>query len=238
MKKVVDNIANDKIAVEKFKNSVGREKDRAFEQIYNRYFQNILFFTMRLMKGNRSVSEDLTQEIFAKAASRIDQFDSSFALSTWLFKIARNHIIDVKRTSRVEVFSLDELSTNNEGEEMSEYKFQIEDKSLYGNTMALIERNVRINAVRDAVDKIKNAKYRSVIIACEFEELSYKEASEKLGMPLGTIKALCFRARKEVREILSAKKEFDVRFYQRISPQTILRAPAVKAELQEELEMA
>ena len=244
MKKAVNNIAEDKLSVETIKNGTSREKELSFTALYNRYFQLMLFKIMGLMKGDRDVAEDLTQEIFAKAFAKIEQYDGTYAFSTWLFNIAKHHVIDAKRKSRVEVFSLESLKTSSDdGEDTTERLFQLSDQTLTGNIMEAINRQERIAAAQEAIESIKNPKHKLVLMTCEYEDLSYEEASKKLDMPVGTVKALLFRAKQDVKEFLATKKEFDVRAYQRVAPQTIVRehkkaaVQAVKA-LREEFEMA
>jgi RNA polymerase sigma-70 factor (ECF subfamily) len=221
MKKAVDNIAEDKLAVNKMKTGTEREKDLAFTSLYNRYSQLMLFHIMRSMKGDRMVAEDLSQEIFAKAYQNINQYDGVYAFSTWLFNIAKNHIIDTKRKTKIEVLSLENLKTSSDdGEDTTERLFQLADSSLSGNTMDAITRNERIIAAREAIEAIKNPKHKLVLITCEYEDLSYEEASKKLDMPLGTVKALLFRAKQEVKEFL-AERKFDSRVYKGLSPQSV-----------------
>ena len=155
MKKAVNNIAEDKLSVEKIKNGTSREKELSFTALYNRYFQLMLFKIMGLMKGDRDVAEDLTQEIFAKAFAKIEQYDGTHAFSTWLFNIATHHVIDAKRKSRVEVFSLESLKTSSDdGEDTTERLFQLSDQTLSGNIMEAINRQERIAAAQEAIDRI------------------------------------------------------------------------------------
>ena len=93
MKKAVNNIAEDKLAVETIKNGTSREKELSFTALYNRYFQLMLFKIMGLMKGDRDVAEDLTQEIFAKAFAKIEQYDGTYAFYTWLFNIKNTTLL-------------------------------------------------------------------------------------------------------------------------------------------------
>lgn len=221
MKNAVDNIAEDKIAVNQMKNGNEREKDTAFTTLYNRYAQLLIFKIMGMMKGDRMVAEDLSQEIFTKAFLNINQYNGENAFSTWLFNIAKNHIIDTKRKTKVEVFSLENLKTSSDdGEDTTERLFQLADPCLSANTMDAITRNERIDAARQAIESIKNQKHKMVLIACEYDDLSYEEAAKKLNMPIGTIKALLFRAKQEIKEFLSERK-FDSRVYKGYSPQSV-----------------
>ena len=59
--------------------------------------------------------------------------------------------------------------------------------------------------MRDVVEKLK-PKYRTLVEMRYFEELSYEEISEKLDLPLGTVKAQLFRARDLLYNILKNSK--------------------------------
>ena len=48
-------------------------------------------------------------------------------------------------------------------------------------------------------------KFREIILLCDLEEMSYQEIGETLGIPLGTVMSRLSRARKAMRELLTAK---------------------------------
>ncbi|MCB0277038.1 MAG: sigma-70 family RNA polymerase sigma factor, partial [Calditrichaeota bacterium] len=65
-------------------------KDKAFEQLLNKY-RNLVYHVMIKMVRNPQEAEDLTQEAFIKAFKALTSFNEDYAFSTWLMKIATNN---------------------------------------------------------------------------------------------------------------------------------------------------
>lgn len=201
-------------------NSVQTEKDKdaviamqstnkatamiAFNQIYKRYKNPIFYEVMKFVKMNKEVAEDLTQEIFVKVFQKVQTFDFSVVFSTWLYNVAKNHVIDFKRKQKIEVLSMESLRAEFGGdEEVSEVSFQIEDKS--SDTFNGVVRSERAKLVLEALNQIKSAKAREIIQLIFIDDISYEKAAEQVAMPIGTVKALMFRAKNEMKEFLSVK---------------------------------
>lgn len=68
------------------------------------------------------------------------------------------------------------------------------------------QRNETVEMVRAAIAKLKD-EYREVVLLCDIEGMSYDEAAEAIGCPMGTVKSRLNRARKSLRKILSEKRE-------------------------------
>lgn len=71
----------------------------AFEELYRRHAESIYRF-VRYRTNSNEDAEDITADIFIKAMAKIQQYNSEFAFSTWLFSIARNTVIDFWRTQK------------------------------------------------------------------------------------------------------------------------------------------
>src|SRR6266852_1998470 len=70
----------------------------AFEELYHRYSPRVFGYLYQRLDGNVEEAEDLTAEVFAKVYQKIDSFEVQGApLSSWLFRIARNRLIDSVR---------------------------------------------------------------------------------------------------------------------------------------------
>ncbi|HHG85726.1 MAG TPA: sigma-70 family RNA polymerase sigma factor, partial [Bacteroidetes bacterium] len=134
-------------------------------------------------------AEDLTQEAFAKAFNSLQKFDSKYAFSTWLFRIATNNCIDFIRKKRIQTVSIDTPYENDDGDSM---RFDIRDPNLNPNEVML--KKQRKEYLKKAVAKLP-AKYKILVDLRYFQELSYDEVAKELELPLGTVKAQLFRAR-------------------------------------------
>jgi RNA polymerase sigma-70 factor (ECF subfamily) len=85
----------------------------AFDELYNRYSPRIFGYLYQRLNGNVEDAEDLTADVFAKVYQKIDGFEVQGApLSSWLFRIARNRLIDsVRRRPDVTQTDLDNALT-------------------------------------------------------------------------------------------------------------------------------
>jgi RNA polymerase sigma-70 factor, ECF subfamily len=85
----------------------------AFDELYSRYSPRVFGYLYQRLNGDIEEAEDLTAEVFAKVYQKIETFEVQGApLSSWLFRIARNQLIDsVRRKRPTEVVTLDQAPT-------------------------------------------------------------------------------------------------------------------------------
>lgn len=163
-------------------------KPKAFETLLKKYRKSVYYMLLKMVK-NADDAEDLTQEAFAKAFNSIEKFDSKYAFSTWLFRIATNNCIDFIRKKRVQTVSIDAPVEGDDGSNMT---FDVKDDNLDPNqTMLKKQRSQYLNM---AIDRLPE-KYRILVELRYFKEFSYEEVANELQIPLGTVKAQLFRAR-------------------------------------------
>lgn len=179
-----DKAKHDLVLVEAAK----KGNQAAYAELMDRYRESI-YYTMFKMVKHTDDADDLTIEAFGKAFSRLEQYSPNFAFSTWLFKIASNNCIDFIRKKRIKVTSMDTGYKTDDGEvifvDARSYTMDPEETIIHGQ---------KIIHMRMLVSKLK-PRYRDLVEKRYFEELSYEEISEELGLPLGTVKAQLFRAR-------------------------------------------
>ncbi len=173
---------------------------KAYAELMGRYHDSVYFMLLKMI-NNKDDADDLTIEAFGKAFKRLGQYTPNFAFSTWLFKIASNNCIDFIRRKKMITFSLDRTFENDEGGEMS-----MDIKSTGPNPEESFVKKQKVKLMHDIVDKLK-PRYRVLVEMRYFEELSYEEISEKLELPLGTVKAQLFRAREFLANILKNSDE-------------------------------
>ena len=150
------------------------------------------------MIKNDSDVEDLVQETFIKAYKALDKFKFNYSFSAWIYRIASNNTIDFLRKRRFDTFSIDKPIGNAEDENY----FEIEDNSYSPDADLISEQKADI--IRAAIDTLPE-NYREIILLRHEEELDYKAIAEQLDLPLGTVKAHLFRARKLLYEELKDK---------------------------------
>jgi RNA polymerase sigma-70 factor (ECF subfamily) len=171
----------------------------AFADIVNKY-QRPLYFHVSRMIREKEHTEDLVQEIFMKSFKNIHSYNTSYAFSTWLYRIATNHTIDYLRKKKLQTFSIDEPLKTKDGD----LQMEIPDENF--STDKPILRKQRSDIIRQAIDDLPE-KYRQVIEMRHMDEKNYDEIAEELDLPLGTVKAHIFRAREMLYKALKDKRE-------------------------------
>lgn len=172
--------------------------EQAYSKLVEKY-ERALFYHILKMVNDREQVEDLVQETFVKAFDNLNTYSTNYAFSTWLYRIATNHTIDYLRKKKLNTLSIDDPVKTKEGE----MEMQLPDKS--ASTDRNIIQKQRQKIVQQAIQDLPE-KYRKVIELRHMEEKSYKEISEVLDSPLGTVKAHIFRARELLYKELKDKK--------------------------------
>lgn len=173
----------------------------AFARLLARYRDSIYFMLLKMV-GNKSDAEDLTIEAFGKAFRNIDLYSSSFAFSTWLFKIASNNGIDFLRRKRGRLVSLDAETADETADANATPRIAVTDDAP-DPSEAMIRRQTA-EKVRQVVAQLK-PRYQTLINMRYFQELSYEEIAQQLELPIGTVKAQLYRSRELLFNILKAE---------------------------------
>ena len=160
--------------------------EKAYAELSNKY-QKPLYFHIRKMIRETDYVEDLVQDIFMKAFKNLKNYKNDYAFSTWLYRIATNHTIDYLRKKKLDTFSI-----NTDSSDEDQAPIQLEDEDTHTDEPMI--RRQRKNKVHEAIDQLPE-KYRLIILKRHIEEKSYQEISEEMDIPLGTVKAHIFRAR-------------------------------------------
>lgn len=168
---------------------------KAYAELMSRYKDSIYFMLLKMV-NNRDDADDLTIEAFGKAFKNIKQYTPDFAFSTWLFKIATNNCIDFIRKRKKQLSSIDKGITTDDGDQI-----MLEVKSDRPDPEEHMMKKQKVLLMRDVVDKLK-PRYRMLVEMRYYQELSYEEISEKMNLPLGTVKAQLFRAREFLYQIM------------------------------------
>ncbi len=167
-------------------------EDSAWEELlrsHNRKIYNLCYrFT-----GRPSEAEDLTQEVFIKVFQTLTTYDATQgAFSTWLNRVARNHLVDhYRRTHK------DRLTSSLEDETGG-----LEDKpSADEQPIARVESRERREIVQVALSRL-SPDMREAVVLRDFQDLDYDEIAEVLGVPEGTVKSRINRGRLELARVI------------------------------------
>lgn len=158
---------------------------KAFELLVERYQGVVYNIALRMVKDPED-AEDISQAAFLKAYEKLGTYKESFRFYSWLYRIAVNEALNFldrqKRFTRLD----DGIEDNREAVE------DIADAR---------ERNERI---QEALMELK-PEHRAVLVLKHFEELSYDEIGDILGIPMKRVKSRLFTARQVLRGILVKK---------------------------------
>jgi RNA polymerase sigma-70 factor (ECF subfamily) len=162
----------------------------AFGQLYDRYHPRIYRF-IYLKVGRREEAEDLAHQVFLSAWQHVEGYSHrGYPFSSWLYRIARNAVIDHYRTRR-ETQSIDEIDPENFADG--------------GGLEAETANTLLLGEVRAILKEMK-MEHQDVIIMRFVEELSLRETAALLQKSEGAVKLLQHRATKELKKRLESKK--------------------------------
>lgn len=168
----------------------------AFSFIVERHQKGLINLLFPLLRNYEEALE-LCQEVFLRVYSHLDQFDSNYKFSTWIYRIANNLAIDYlrKRTPRI-----DSIDEENEDEEK---KIEIESKEL--NPHECLEKKLMEKEILAAISSLDPLS-RELIILRHIHFRSYEEMAKITNLPVGTVKNKIFRARRELMKKLEKIK--------------------------------
>lgn len=163
----------------------------AFEWIVKKY-QKRIYFTIVQMVMNHDDADDVMQETFIKAYTKLDTFDDSYPFYPWLYRIAINTSLNhQKKKARTRGVSIDDLDGNNHQADLAESPQQIRDMA--GGEL--------VSQLKKALELIPYEQ-RTVFILRVHDGLSYQEISDTLEISIGTVMSRLSRAREKLRGLL------------------------------------
>lgn len=168
---------------------------QAYGQLVTRY-QDRLFHSLLRVTGSREEAEDVAQESFVQAFTKLKSFQGKSQYFTWLYRIAFNTSISRKRRKRPTA-SVDAIRDAG-GAEPTGPDNGVGEK---------LEQQERVDAVHNALAELSE-EYRQIIVLRELEDCSYENIAEILDMPVGTVRSRLHRARTQLKDILKRNEQF------------------------------
>jgi len=160
-------------------------RPEAFGELVARYERAVYHLAVRTLR-DRTEAEDAAQEAFLKAYRALGSFRPGAKFSTWIFTICYRGCCD--RLAKRRRFS---------GEELPDRADTAAGPEL------LAERSDEAARLRTAIDALPE-KYRAVITLYHLQGKQYEEIATVLNLPLGTVKTHLFRAKEQLRKVLTA----------------------------------
>jgi RNA polymerase sigma-70 factor (ECF subfamily) len=165
-------------------------EERNFEAAAMPYL-DALYNTAYRMTRNSQDAEDLVQETYLKAYKYYDKFEEGTNLKAWLFKIHKHTFINSYRKAQLQPPQSDFADI----EESFERQISEDASRQIRNPEEELLENVLDEDVQRAVDQLPQ-DYRMVVLLADLEGFSYKEISEILEIPVGTVMSRLYRGRR------------------------------------------
>jgi RNA polymerase sigma-70 factor (ECF subfamily) len=161
-----------------------RGDERAFALIVRAYEGPVFNYILRMV-GDRTLAEDLTQDVFLRVFRGLRGYSLRSRFTTWLFQVAKNRVVDELRAE----------------ERRPRILKAIEDTPPLEVIDAPIERSEAIGVLLGAVENL-SPDLKEALLLRDIAGLSYNEISDTLDVTLATVKWRIFKARDEVQQAL------------------------------------
>jgi RNA polymerase sigma-70 factor (ECF subfamily) len=162
-----------------------RGDERAFSLIVRAYEVPVFNYVLRLV-GDRSLAEDLTQEVFLRVFQGLSGFSLRSKFTTWLFQVTKNRVLDEMRAN----------------ERRPRAVVALEDAPPLEVVDAPFERLETIDAVWRAVENL-TVDLKMALLLRDIVGMSYTEIADALEITLATVKWRIYKAREDVQLALA-----------------------------------
>lgn len=172
-----------------------------FEQIYKK-FNNKVCNYIKFKVKDEMIAEELAADVMIKVYKKLEMFDETKStLTTWIFNIAKNTVIDYFRKAKLNTVSLENVMGVHLGEDEPELDHI---KALTDTESNPLDKMIETEISDKLYKKFDTLSESQKVVASLhfFDGLSYDEVAEQLSLPLGTVKAKLHFARKILMEAL------------------------------------
>lgn len=156
-------------------------------QLYKLYYRPMFSICMRII-NNATEAEDVMQEAFLNAFTKLDSYKGEVSFGAWLKRIVINRSLDFLKKRKVK---FDEI--NEKTNQLPDYQMEI--------------KEVNMTVIKDAIQKLPDG-YRVVLSLFLIEGYDHEEISEILGISNSNSRTQYLRAKNKLREILKDTEIF------------------------------
>ena len=173
---------------------VAKRERAAFEQLYDRY-SNILYATaMKFLKEDAD-AQDVVQDVFIQIWDKAKLYDPAKGKPlTWALTLTRNRSIDRIRAIQRRTRLRDDF----------EKETVVDESAGVREALSGVDASEKSQILRDAVGRL-SPEQRNVIELAFFSGFTQSEIADRLGEPLGTVKARARRGLMKLKEILGTQ---------------------------------
>lgn len=163
--------------------------------LIERYEEKLHRYILRISGGSKEDVEDTLQDVFISAYKNLNDFDQDLKFSSWIYRIAHNKVISHFR----KITARPKTVTYEGDTQLLNILASSEDMAKE------LERKHTAEEVRVILGEL-DERYREVLVLKFLEEKDYKEISDILEKPMGTVATLINRAKKQFKEKLENRK--------------------------------
>lgn len=164
-----------------------RQNNRVAQlQLYNQYCDGMFAVAMRFVKDSME-AEDIVQEAFIKAFTKLHQYKAEVTFGAWLKRIVINKSIDLLKSKKQQLLELEEVH------------LKVVDTT-YENEW-LVEDTITLNEVKDAINKLPD-KYKYVVMLYLIEGYDHQEIAEILNITEIASRTQLSRGKAKLKELL------------------------------------
>jgi RNA polymerase sigma-70 factor (ECF subfamily) len=160
-----------------------------------RYEKKLFAYIMRISSFSPEEAEDTLQDVFIKVYKNLRDFDLELKFSSWIYRITHNEVISKYRKNSARPKLLSEEASTIILQRISD-DFNLETD---------LDRDFLRKNIYKVLSRIEK-KYKEVLILKYFEEKEYKEISDILKKPIGSVATLLYRAKEKLRAEISREK--------------------------------
>jgi RNA polymerase sigma-70 factor (ECF subfamily) len=168
----------------------------AFGRLVREYQDRLYNSLLRVLGGDRGAADDaadIVQDAFVQAYTKLDTFRGNSAFYTWLYRIAFNLAMSQRRREHREA-SLDQMKLLAGAEPVDGQP----------TAEAGVLQQERAELVHSALAEL-SFEHRQILVLREIDGCRYDEIAEILDLPVGTVRSRLFRARLEMRDLLTPR---------------------------------
>ena len=156
---------------------------KAQYQLYNLYAKQMLNISLRIV-ANQMEAEDVLQESFIAAFTKLKSFRGESSFGSWLKRIVINRSLNIVRKKKEYFAEINEETMGQEEEQTDENESQYTVKDIH-----------------QAMQKLPDG-YRVIFSLYMFEDMSHAEIAEQLNISINTSKSQLSRARRKTKELI------------------------------------
>ncbi len=169
--------------------------EKAFRTILERHYA-LIYSVVRGIVCNTTDAEDVVQNVFVKIFRALPEFRGDARLSTWIYRIARNEALNAREKRRREPVPIEDCDDIAADE---------------GNPESARGKKADAERVRRLMERL-DEKQRQALELRYMAEKSYEEIAEIMDIPLGTVKTHLYRAKCELKRMMTGKRAIEKGF--------------------------